>query len=201
MNMRVLLLLGCLLAVSGQAQETKRELWTWTDANGVTHFSDRPVSGARRVEIATFTPAQAAAPAAPSVPSAPAEPAAPAAYRLLEVWQPSEGESFFGADAEVVVRVRSEPELATGHTLRLYLDGRAIEEATNAETHTLRNLERGAHSLTAVIADESGDVQMRSDPRVFHVRQPSVNEARAVGPNLRPPPPPPPKPSPGAPRS
>ena len=51
MNIRVLLLLGCLFALSSQAQETKRALWTWTDANGVTHFSDRPVPGARKVEI------------------------------------------------------------------------------------------------------------------------------------------------------
>ena len=28
-------LLGCLLAMAVQAQETRRELWTWKDANGV----------------------------------------------------------------------------------------------------------------------------------------------------------------------
>ena len=48
MNTRVLLL-GCLLALAVQAQETKRELWTWKDANGVTQYSDRPVPGACEV--------------------------------------------------------------------------------------------------------------------------------------------------------
>ena len=33
-------LLGCLLAMAVQAQESRRELWTWKDANGVTQYSD-----------------------------------------------------------------------------------------------------------------------------------------------------------------
>ena len=187
MNIRVPLLLGCFLALSSQAQETKRALWTWTDANGVTHFSDRPVPGARKVEIATSIP--------PPPQAATPEPASAAAggngaaftYQSLEIWQPQQDASFFGADVAVEVRIRSEPELATGHTRRLYLDGRLIEEADNAETFTLTNLARGAHSLASVIFDERGNERIRSQPRVFHVRQPTINAPAAVGPNLRPP--------------
>ncbi|MDH4053308.1 MAG: DUF4124 domain-containing protein, partial [Rubrivivax sp.] len=62
MNTRVLLL-GCLLALSVQAQESKRELWKWKDANGVTQYSDRPVPGATRVEMYTSAPVQPATPA------------------------------------------------------------------------------------------------------------------------------------------
>lgn len=193
MNIRVPLLLGCLFALSSQAQETRRALWTWTDANGVTHFSDRPVPGARKVEITTSIPPapQVATPDPASGTATGQREAAAVTYQSLEIWQPQQDASFFGADVAVEVRIRSEPELATGHTRRLYLDGKLIEAADNAETYTLTNLSRGAHSISAVIFDERGNERIRSQPRVFHVRQPTTIAPSAVGPNLRPPPPPP----------
>jgi hypothetical protein len=191
MNIRVLLLLGCLFALSSQAQESRRALWTWTDANGVTHFSDRPVPGARQVEITTTTPPPAAAPQSSAAAAAAGQGKAAAfTYQTLEIWQPQQDASFFGADAAVEVRIRSEPGLATGHTQRLYLDGKLIDAATNAETYALTNLSRGAHSISAVIFDERGKELIRSQPRLFHVRQPTINAPAAVGPNLRPPAPP-----------
>ena len=189
MNIRVPLLLGCLLALSSQAQESRRELWTWTDANGVTHFSDRPVPGARQVAVTTSTPqprVSAPQPESAATSSSPPE-AAAISYRSLEIWQPTNGESFFGADAAVNVRVRSEPELSQGHTLLLYLDGKLVEGATNSDSYTITDLQRGVHSLAAVITDERGNEKIRSEPRVFHVRQPTVIPPAAVGPNLRPP--------------
>jgi hypothetical protein len=200
MNMRVLLL-GCLLAVAAQAQETKRELWTWKDANGVTQYSDRPVPGAKKVELTgvTAAPSQAAKPAA-SAPAARPGAAAAVRYQSLEIWQPENGESFFGADATVDVRLRSEPSLASGDRLLLYLDGKLVEGAEDSYEHVLANLERGAHSLAAVILDEKGSEKIRSEPRVFHVKQASVNEPRAVGPALKPQAPPKPQPKSNSPK-
>jgi len=199
MNTRVLLL-GCLLALSVQAQETRRELWKWKDANGVTQYSDRPVPGATKVEMYTSTPAQAAAPAArPATPATPGV-AAAVQYQSLEIWQPESGESYFGADAAVNVRMRSEPSLAAGDRLLLYLDGKLVEGATNSYEHTLSNLERGVHSLAAVILDDKGNEKIRSEPRVFHIKLPTTNEPRAVGPALKPQPPPRPQPRPNSPK-
>ena len=185
MNTRMLLL-GCLLAVGVQAQESKRELWTWKDANGVTQYSDRPVPGAKRVELTTAAPvAPATPPAAMTTASKPA--AAPAVqYQSLEIWQPENGESFFGADATVDVRMRSEPAVAAGDRLLLFLDGKLVEGAEGAYEHTLASLERGAHSLAAVILDDKGNEKIRSEPRVFHIKLPTTIPPRAVGPNLQP---------------
>jgi hypothetical protein len=191
MKTRVLLL-GCLLALSSQAQETKREMWVWKDASGVTQYSDRPVPGAQRVEIAGVTPpsssAVAPAPSRPAAAPSAARPAKAAAieYRALEIWEPENGASFFGADATVNVRMRSEPEVAAGHRLLLYLDGKLVEGAPNALEYTVANLDRGVHSLTAVITDEKGNEQVRSEPRVFHIKQASTVQPRAVGPALKP---------------
>jgi hypothetical protein len=202
MKTRVLVLAGLLCALSSQAQNSNRELWTWTDANGVTHFSDRPVPGARRMEIAnTSTPAPATAPtAAAAAPGARQERPAAAQYRSLEIWEPEQDASFFGADVAVNVRMRLEPELAPGHRLLLFLNGERVEGATDTLEHTLTGLPRGAHTLTAVIRDEGTTELFRSQPRVFHVRQPTINQPAAVGPNLRPRPLPAPAPRPNTPK-
>lgn len=184
------LVLGCLVALSSHGQDTKREFWKWRDANGVTHYSDRPVPGATRIEmsgVARPTTPAAPPPSTPSRTAARSTPAENVTYRSLEIWQPENGESFFGADAAVNIRMRSDPDIATGHSLRLYVDGRLQQGGTNALEYTLTNLERGAHSATAVISDARGNELVRSEPRVFHIRQPSVVPPANVGPGVRPP--------------
>jgi len=186
-------LLGCLLAMAVQAQESRREMWTWKDANGVTQFSDRPVPGAKKVELSGVSPpatSTVAPAAAAGEPAARVAVPAPVQYRALEFASPQNEESFFGADATVTVRLVSEPELATGHRVVAYLDGRQIGEGFE---HTLSELSRGAHSLTAVIFDDQNNERMRSAPRVFYIKQPTTIAPRAVGPNVRPPPRPTPR--------
>ena len=179
-------LLASLLAVAAVAQEAKRDVWVWTDQNGVTQYSDRPVPGARKLQLSTATPAPPPASAA----AAPATAAKPAAkdvvYERVEIWQPENGQTFFGADATVDVRMRTDPALASEDTLLLFLDGKRIETAPDALEHTLSNLERGAHTLSAVIMDAQGEEKIRSEPRVFHIRQPTVIQPQAVGPNIKP---------------
>jgi hypothetical protein len=197
------LLLGCLLATASLAQSTtsRREVWEWKDADGVTHYSDAPAPGARKIVIVGSTPT--AAPVATPAPAA-AGAAAPQAQKLntvsyssLEIWSPENGASFFGADAEVNIRLRSEPELAPGDRLLTYLDGKLIP-SENAYEHTLSNLDRGVHSVTSVILDAKGNEKIRSEPVVFHIKQTTaVDNPRNKGPALRPPPPKPtPKPTP-----
>jgi hypothetical protein len=50
----------------------------------------------------------------------------------------------------------------------------------------LTGLERGAHSMTVVVTDQFNKELIRSQPRVFHVKLPSVINSPNVGPNLRP---------------
>jgi hypothetical protein len=195
------LMFGCLFALAVQAQESKRELWTWKDANGVTQYSDRPVPGAKRVELHTSTPVAPAPAARPATAMPEAKPAAASVqYQSLEIWQPESGETFFGADATVNVRLRSEPSLASGDRLVLYLDGKPVEAASNAYEHTFSTLERGVHSLTAMIFDDRGKEKIRSEPRVFNIKLPTTIEPRAVGPNLKPKPTPQPAPRPNTPK-
>jgi hypothetical protein len=189
MKTRILVLASCLLAFASQAQQTTKELWTWRDANGVVHFSDTPGPGAKRVDLVVPQAASGSATAQPPATASAAArpPAAPTTtYNLLEIWQPENGASFFDADSTVNVRIRTEPAVAQGDSLRLYLDGKRIEGADNALEYTLENLDRGAHSITATIRDARGNETIRSQPVVFYMKQNTIIAPRAVGPGVRP---------------
>jgi hypothetical protein len=183
-----LLLLGCLLAFTSSAQSSRREVWQWKDANGVTHFSDYPAPGARRIVLNGSPASTAAAPAsAAAAARSPAQPAAAeVVYDRLEIWSPESGANFFGADAVVNIRIRSEPELGPTDRLLTYLDGKLLP-GENALEHSLTNVERGAHSVTSVISSRDGRELIRSEPVVFHVRQPTTTNPRSQGPAVRPP--------------
>jgi hypothetical protein len=187
------LILGCLLATASLAQSTvRREVWQWVDENGVTHFSDQPTPGARKIVLSGANPT-AAAPSSAAAAAVTRRPARPAVqYSSLEIWQPANDEAFFGTDAEVNVRLRSDPGIAEGDRLVTYLDGRPLE-GENLLDHRLTGLSRGSHTLASVIVDAQGTERIRSAPVVFHIRQASVNDnPRNRGPALRPAPPKPP---------
>jgi hypothetical protein len=187
------LILGCLLATVSLAQSTvRREVWQWVDENGVTHFSDQPTPGARKIVLTGANPTAApqSSAAAAAVTRRPPRPAVQ--YSSLEIWQPANDEAFFGTDAEVNVRLRSDPSVAEGDRLVTYLDGRLLE-GENLLEHRLTGLPRGSHTLMSVIVDAQGAERIRSAPVVFHIQQPSVNDnPRNRGPALRPAPPKPP---------
>jgi hypothetical protein len=194
------LILGCLLATASLAQSTtmRREVWQWRDENGVTHFSDQPVPGARKIVLSGANPSAAAPSSAAAAAVTRPAPTAAVQYSSLEIWQPRNDEAFFESDAEVNVRLRSDPPLAPGDRLQTYLDGNPLP-GENALEHRLTGLSRGAHSLISVIVDARGNERIRSAPVVFHMRQTTINDnPRNLGPGLRPAPPKPPPAKPPA---
>lgn len=200
------LLLGCLLACASSAQSSRREVWQWKDANGVTHFSDYPQPGARKIVLngapsstssaaaATTRPASAAAAARTAGQSA----AADVSYVRLEIWSPENGANFFQPDEVISIRLRVEPDLGPTDRLLTYLDGKLLP-GENALEHSLTNVERGVHSVSSVVVNRDGRELIRSTPLVFHMKQPTMNNPRNQGPAVRPPQPVP-LPRPAAPR-
>jgi Domain of unknown function (DUF4124) len=180
-----LVLLGCLLAFTSSAQSSRREIWQWKDANGVTHFSDNPVPGARKI-VLNGSPASSSAAAAATTGS-PARPAATeVVYDRLEVWSPENNAAFFTPDAEIVIRVRSEPSLDEADRLVTYVDGKQLPDV-NALEHRLTGVARGAHTVASAIYGRDGREKIRSTAVVFHMKQPSLPNPRNQGPAVRPP--------------
>lgn len=189
--MRITLLLLVLLAGSTLASQT---VWKWVDDKGVTHYSDRAVPGATRMEVSGGKSSSSASPGSSgeSAPETPGEPEA--AYTEFTIWQPAESETLANTGGAVTVGIRLQPALKPGHSLFLYLDGRLVEGfAENTLSFDLRDLPRGTHSVIAVINDSGNKRVQESGSVTFFVRQESSAQP-PVGPSLRPPP----KPRPSA---
>lgn len=181
--MRTALMVLALLAAPAFAGQT---VWKWVDEKGVTHYSDQPVPGAERIEIATGSRADAR-PSYTNIPS-PSRTNAPAAsenYASLEILKPSNQETLVNTGGLVDVRVRYEPELQAGHTLVVTMDGRKTD--ATGQDFTLRDVPRGQHTLVAIIQDGRGKKIRESAAVQFNVRQESVANP-PVGPALRSPP-------------
>jgi hypothetical protein len=187
--MRTVLMAFALLAAPAFASQS---VWKWVDENGVTHYSDRPVQGAQRIELSTGARGDGDSDSEPSPSydtpsySPPARTETPiTGYRDFRIVRPADDETIPNTGGAVDVRVAFEPTLAPGHSLFLYLDGRIVEDfPTTALEYTVQNVERGTHSLVAIIQDSSGK-RIAETPAVrFHVRQTSIAQP-PVGPALR----------------
>jgi hypothetical protein len=154
--------------------------WTWVDANGTVHFSDRPVPGARQIELASAQSfnSQLPARAARAEPQAAATPAAP--YQSIEIASPAEQETLWNIGAVLTVRVSFDPPLQPGHSFDLVYDGQRRNLTATSPSVTLREVFRGQHTLQAVVLDANGRELMRSPARTFYVQQTS-----ALNPNSR----------------
>ena len=166
-----LILLSALSATSASSAPA----WTWVDANGTVHFSDRPVPGARQVEIAGaqgFGAQQPAARTPPTAAPAAATPAAP--YQAVEIVSPADQETLRNIGGNLAVVVRFQPNLLPAHRYDLVLDGQRRNLNTASTRVTLPEVFRGAHTLQVLVLDLAGTEIMRSAPRTFFVQQTSI---------------------------
>jgi hypothetical protein len=188
MKTRMPLLVMCLLAYASQAQESKVQLWKWTDANGVVHYSDTPGPGAVKVDLAVpqGQPGSAPVPTASASGSGSIQ-VAPQKYKALTIVAPDDQTSYFDADPVVNVQVDSDPELLEGDQIYLYVDGQRYGSSGGAYTYSLPNLPRGAHTLRAVIFDADGTEKIRSAQVTVYLKQPIATNPANKGPALRPP--------------
>jgi hypothetical protein len=191
--MRTTLLLLVLLAGPALASQT---VWKWVDENHVTHYSDRPVPGATKMEVSGGRPGAANPSSNSDFSSAGSSSAQPAntgpIYRDFEIWKPADGETIVGTGGEVTVNVRVNPMLQPGHDINLYLDGALVDGYPgNTTSFDLKDVPRGEHNAIAVITSNGKRIQ-ETPPVRFSVRQESVAQP-PVGPALRPPPKPQPR--------
>ncbi|UCH47584.1 MAG: hypothetical protein JSU95_16210 [Betaproteobacteria bacterium] len=89
----------------------------------------------------------------------------------IEIYQPKNEETVHNNDGNVTVEVMA--LLDPGYTIRLLIDGDRAAPDSRDLTFRLRGIERGEHTLQALILDERGYVVTRSQPVVFFMWQAS----------------------------
>jgi Domain of unknown function (DUF4124) len=148
-------------------------VWKWRDASGVVHYSDQPVPGAEQVTVqssSTF----ASSPLGISPTTTSSSKVAVVSYKNVEIWKPSNDMTVANTAGQVSVGARVEPELAPGHRLALYMDGRLVSGfPERGMEYDLAEVDRGAHTLVLTVVDQQGKQVTSSAPVQFFVQQPS----------------------------
>jgi len=158
-----------LLAATAQA-----EVYKSINANGEVVYSDIPSQGAERVqmpELPTYTPVPlpVAAPPAP----VPSTPAAEEAYSAFSMAQPHAEETIRGTAGRVDVSLTLEPALQVeaGHGIQYFLDGKPHGKPVAQLSTSLLNVDRGTHSVSAAVVDDSGKEIMKTTPVTIYIHR------------------------------
>jgi hypothetical protein len=171
-----LIWLGCSVALAAT-------VYRWVDENGVVHYSDQPHANAEKVQVST-PQTYKAGPAAPAPPPQDQAATQQTGYQSCTIGQPYDGEDFANLPS-LGITVHTEPGLRAGDQVFLMLDGGLINGGSPTGTQfSLNPVERGEHTLQALIRDASGALACQSPPVTFNVHQASLaNPANPVRPH------------------
>lgn len=134
------LLLSLTLPVSAQ-------IYQYKDANGNTVYTNQPPQG-QDAEQVQLPPTNSVKIVKPGDSNPVAEPGSKTAiYSTLAIDNIPSEESLRANNGTFSVNVRIEPALINGHRLRLVLDGKPYGAAGTSTQLTVKELDRGEHSL------------------------------------------------------
>jgi hypothetical protein len=162
--------------------------WKWVDASGQVHYSDRPVPGATQVDLPdaqTFGNGhrQTQASATNQTPAASAStPASSAtAYRSFNIVSPSQQQTLWGTGSVLNVQVEVQPALQAGHRIDVLIDGERRNLNATSTQLAVPDVFRGAHTVQAVIVDQTGAEVLRSLSTQFMIQQTSIQSPTQNG--------------------
>ena len=173
------------------------QIYTWKDANGNTIYSDRPHPDAKTIELRPTNTVQP-----PPTPSSAQNrdsqdngsnggQASGGNYRVLEIASPANDEAIRSNEGVLSLTVNTDPPLSSGHLMRVVMDGELREEAVAgngqaSQSLNLTDIDRGSHTLTAVVYDARGNVVQSTAAITVHVQRTSVNQPGRTGTNQAP---------------
>jgi hypothetical protein len=173
-RMRIALALGIIAALSLPAQA---EIYKTVDEQGNVVFTDIPPreDDENAEQIIIENPNSFAVEEA--IPNADAwivepeegegeEP--PFRYLALEIVSPADDEPIRENAGNITVITNLNPRLQRGHVARLLMDGDVVQEGPQA-SFSLANVDRGTHTISVEIVNESGEVLIRSGESTFHL--------------------------------
>jgi len=166
----ILALLGLLAAGAVVA-----DAYTWTDDEGIVHYSDRPQPGATRIDLAEPNSGQSLAARRSASTAGDGEPDTttdPLRYSSFEVTSPGAEETLWNIEGVLNVSLSLTPALQPSHQVRVYFDGNPqIVSGTNFQ---IGEVYRGVHQLQAEVLDPTGKMLIRTRTNRFYVQQSSV---------------------------
>lgn len=162
-------------------------VYKWVDENGVVHYSDQPHPNAEKIQVQeaqTYKSTEVNSTSTAGGPTPPPSSAARSGYRGCAVVEPQDDQSFANLDSLNVV-VQTDPGLRQGDQIFVMYDGQPLNGNSSTGGHFMISpVERGTHTLQAVVRDSGGAVVCQAPSVTFNVHQPSIlNPANPIRPH------------------
>lgn len=181
-SMKSLTLAFCLALACGAVQAQK--IFRVVQPDGTVEFTDVPPSNrpAEEIQVRPMNTTPAVAPArATSTQTAGAQ--GETGYSEFRITRPGDGEGIRSNAGSVNVDLKLEPALRSGDKIHLILDGQSVGGGRSTAI-TLTDMERGTHSVQALVKNSAGKVVARSNSVTFTLQRTSVNQPQRPRPQL-----------------
>ena len=161
------------------------EVYRWIDENGNTVYSDQPVGNAEQIvlpEASTYSPV--VVPLATSDDSdemaeevgSEDDEMPPAPSYQLQIASPQDDEAIRVNNGNLTVNIQIRPPLSQkrGDMIQLRMNGLPYGEPRNGLSFNLANVDRGTHTLSAVVMNASGEQLAQSPSIKFHLQRNTI---------------------------
>ncbi len=122
-------------------------IYSWTDENGIVHFSDKPTEQGTKIQLpTTHTPSNLTTSTQSEPPSLP--------HPFVRLLSPLNEETLRQNEGRITIQAITNRELIDGHQLRLKLNGQVQKSTQTQLQWTLDNIDRGEHTLQLQLLDQ-----------------------------------------------
>ena len=174
MHMRYII---ALLALS-VAANASAAVYKWVQPDGSVIYSDRaPDENAAPTELPALQEIKMPPPPPPSTDTTannnPPQQTQNADYTKLTITEPAENSTFRNNAGQVNVKLELEPALQEGDVIAILLDGKEIGQGKSTAL-ALSNIDRGSHSLQAIVKNAQGNTLISATPVTFTLQRTSL---------------------------
>lgn len=153
-----LIFIFCLFFASA-AQAT---IYRWVNAQGNVVFSDTPPPKglAQRLQLKNNLDTIQIPQGSPTTQSG-GQAIAAKSYQSLAITSPANNQTIRANNGDINVSLSLMPSLKSGDQIRLFMDGAQVYSGSSTQI-PLGNIDRGTHTLYAVVESQNGNIAIRS---------------------------------------
>ncbi|MCL1125181.1 DUF4124 domain-containing protein [Shewanella surugensis] len=150
-------------------------VYKWIDEEGQIHYTDKPINDAIAVEFEDNTKNHVSMPPPPSIPNNSPQKPKSIKYQLT-ITNPVEEETIRNNSGYFTVSTQLNPKAPAQSKLQLYLDNQALGKPQTSSIFTLKNINRGQHSIIIKLLDKNGKIIASSLPRTIFLHRSIKNK-------------------------
>ena len=170
-------LILAVLALSVTASATAA-VYKWVQPDGSVIYSDRaPDENAAPTELPALQEIKMPPPPPPSTDTTAdnnqSQQTRSEEYTKLTIAEPADNSTFRNNAGQVRVKLELEPALQAGDMVAIILDGKEIGQGKSTAV-SLSNIDRGSHTLQAVVKNAQGSTLISASPITFTLQRTSL---------------------------